>query len=55
MQGDEPLINPNDIDKTLNFYSKKISEIVVPHIRFNLKNKGNIVKLLINEKIGLCG
>ena len=50
VQGDEPLINPNDIDKTLNFYNKKNFEIVVPHIRFNLKNKGNVVKLLINEK-----
>lgn len=50
VQGDEPLINPNDIDKTLNFYNKKNFEIVVPHIKFNLKNKGNVVKLLINEK-----
>lgn len=50
VQGDEPLINPKDIDNTISFYLKNKFEIVVPNIKFNQKNKHNIVKLIINEK-----
>ena len=31
VQGDEPLIKPVDIDKTINFYLKNNFDIVVPH------------------------
>ncbi len=50
VQGDEPLINPVDIDATISFFLKNKFDIVVPHINFKLKNKKNIVKLLVNEK-----
>ena len=50
VQGDEPLINPKDIDRTISFFQKNNFEIVVPNIKFGLRNKSNIVKMLINEK-----
>ena len=50
VQGDEPLINPQDIDKTINFFLKNKFEIVVPHINFLKKNTPNIVKLLVDDK-----
>ena len=50
VQGDEPLINPADIDATISFFLKNKFDIVVPHIDFRLKNKKNIVKLLVNDK-----
>ncbi|OUU50882.1 MAG: hypothetical protein CBC25_07185 [Pelagibacteraceae bacterium TMED65] len=50
VQGDEPLINPVDIDATINFFLKSNFDIVVPHINIKLRNKRNIVKLLVNNK-----
>ena len=50
VQGDEPLINPSDIDRTINFFQKNDFEIVVPNIEFGLRNKSNVVKLLVNDK-----
>ena len=50
VQGDEPLINPKDIDSTVNFFIKNKFDIVVPHINIKLRNKSNIVKLLVNDK-----
>lgn len=50
VQGDEPLINPLDIDATIGFFLKNNFDIVVPHINMKLKNKKNIVKLLVNNK-----
>ncbi len=50
VQGDEPLINPKDIDATVNFFIKNKFDIVVPHINIKLRNKSNIVKLLVNNK-----
>jgi|TARA_B110000114_G_C14968458_1_gene347368 3-deoxy-manno-octulosonate cytidylyltransferase (CMP-KDO synthetase) len=50
VQGDEPLINPKDIDKTIFFFMKNKFDIVVPNIKLKLKNNPNIVKLIINHK-----
>ena len=50
VQGDEPLINPVDIDATINFFLKRRFDLVVPHINIKLRNKKNIVKLLVNNK-----
>lgn len=50
VQGDEPLINPSDIDETIRFFLKNKFDIVVPHINMKLKNKKNIVKLVVNNK-----
>ncbi len=50
VQGDEPLINPKDIDATINFFIKNKFDIIVPHINIRLRKKNNIVKLLVNDK-----
>lgn len=50
VQGDEPLINPAAIDKTIKFFLENKFEIVVPHIDFIKRNKANIVKLLVDDK-----
>ena len=50
VQGDEPLIKPSDIDKTINFFLKNNFDIVVPHINLNKKNNPNIVKILVDNK-----
>lgn len=50
VQGDEPLINPQDIDATINFFMKNNFDIVVPHINIKFENKVNTVKLLVNDK-----
>lgn len=49
VQGDEPLINPFDIDIVIKYFIKNKFEIVVPHIKFSKINKKNVVKLLIKE------
>jgi 3-deoxy-manno-octulosonate cytidylyltransferase (CMP-KDO synthetase) len=49
VQGDEPLINPNNIDNTIKFFKKKKFEIVVPNITIQKKiNNESIVKILSN-------
>jgi len=50
VQGDEPLINPEDIDKTIKFFLKNNFDIVVPHINLNKRNNLNIVKILVDNK-----
>ena len=51
IQGDEPLINPKDIDKVINFHSKnKRFDIVVPFIKAKNINNKNIVKIVNNNK-----
>lgn len=50
VQGDEPLINPADIDRTIKFFLKKNFQIVVPHINMNFEKKLNTVKLIVNNK-----
>lgn len=50
VQGDEPLIDPVDIDKTIKFFLKNNFDIVVPHINLNKRNNHNIVKILVDNK-----
>jgi 3-deoxy-manno-octulosonate cytidylyltransferase (CMP-KDO synthetase) len=50
VQGDEPLINPKDIDKTIKFFLNNNFDIVVPHINLNKRNNLNIVKILVDNK-----
>ena len=50
IQGDEPLINPKDIDKVIKFHLKNLNfGCIVPHMKFYEKNKKNVVKI-IHEK-----
>ena len=50
VQGDEPLIDPKNIDQTVSFFQKNNFEIVVPHINFLKRNTVNVVKLLVDNK-----
>ena len=50
VQGDEPLIDPKQIDKVINFFIKNKFEIVVPNIKIKDGNKRNIVKLIVDDK-----
>lgn len=51
IQGDEPLIDPNNIDKVINFHKKNLSaDIILPTLRSYKKSSKNIVKVLINNK-----
>jgi len=49
VQGDEPLINPNNIDKTINFFIKNKFDIVVPHFKIKKKTSINICKLIVSK------
>ncbi|MDC0346709.1 3-deoxy-manno-octulosonate cytidylyltransferase [Candidatus Pelagibacter sp.] len=46
VQGDEPLIDPKNIDQTIKFHLKNDYEIVVPHLKINKLTDKNIVKII---------
>lgn len=46
VQGDEPLINPKNIDDTILFHIKNKYEIVVPHFIMNKQTNNSIVKIV---------
>ena len=51
VQGDEPLINPNHIDKVVEYHIKnRKTDIVVPNLKVKEKNNKNIVKMVSNNK-----
>ena len=49
VQGDEPLIDPKNIDQTLKFFLKNSFDIVVPHLEIKEKTSKNIVKILVDK------
>jgi len=50
IQGDEPLLNPNDIDNVIKFHSKNNNfDIVVPCLKTKKTNSKNIVKIVKNK------
>jgi 3-deoxy-manno-octulosonate cytidylyltransferase (CMP-KDO synthetase) len=49
VQGDEPLIDPKNIDQTLKFFLKNRFDIVVPHLEIKEKTSKNIVKILVDK------
>ena len=51
IQGDEPLVDPKDIDKVINFHNKnKHFDIVVPSIRANQNiSSKNLVKVVFSN------
>ena len=51
IQGDEPLISPNHIDKVIDFHKKnKEIDVILPHLKVPFLNNTNIVKVLFNKK-----
>ncbi len=54
IQGDEPLISPNQIDQVINYHIKNNNtDIVVPSLKINKNYNENIVKIVKgkNEKV----
>ena len=51
IQGDEPLLNPTDIDNLIKFHQKNINnfDIVVPCIKGSNLDSKNIVKVIFNK------
>ena len=51
IQGDEPLLDPNHIDKVINFHLKNYNfDIVLPTLKFTNPDTKNIVKVVTNNK-----
>tara|TARA_B100001250_G_C19804904_1_gene792819 strand:- start:1790 stop:2524 length:735 start_codon:yes stop_codon:yes gene_type:complete len=51
IQGDEPLVDPKDIDKVIDFHLKNNNfDIVVPSMISKNPNQKNIVKVVFNKK-----
>jgi 3-deoxy-manno-octulosonate cytidylyltransferase (CMP-KDO synthetase) len=51
VQGDEPLLSPNHIDKVIEYHEKNMSaDIILPNLRVKSMNNTNIVKLVTNKK-----
>lgn len=51
IQGDEPLVDPADIDKVINFHLKnKQFDIVVPSMLTKKPERNSIVKVIFNRK-----
>ena len=51
IQGDEPMVMPNDIDKVIEFHKRNNQfEIVVPYVEKKNEENTNDVKILSNYK-----
>ena len=52
IQGDEPLLNPNDIDKVIDFHIKNPkTDIIVPYLKIKKKNDNkSLVKIVSNKQ-----
>jgi|TARA_Y100000389_G_scaffold197652_1_gene232668 3-deoxy-manno-octulosonate cytidylyltransferase (CMP-KDO synthetase) len=51
IQGDEPLVDPTDIDKVIDFHLKnKNFDITVPSMITNKPDRNSLVKVLFNSK-----
>ena len=52
VQGDEPLVSPDHIDKVISYHLKNLNtDIVLPNLKIKSVNNTNIVKLVTNEKM----
>ncbi len=51
VQGDEPLISPNHIDKVIQFHEKNLdADIILPSLKVKPTNNTNLVKIVSNSK-----
>ena len=50
IQGDEPLLDPKDINKMINFFDIKKHEIVLGYLKTTDENNKNIVKLVTSDE-----
>lgn len=51
VQGDEPLLSPNHIDKVINFHKKNLNtDIILPNLKVSPTNNTNIIKIVTNKK-----
>lgn len=51
IQGDEPLISPDHIDKVIDFHKKNLSsDIILPVLKIKLADNQNLIKVVTNNK-----
>mgnify|MGYP006153814861 CR=1 FL=1 len=51
IQGDEPTINPNDIDKIIKYHLNNLNyDLIIPHIHIDYVENQNQVKIISNKK-----
>ena len=51
IQGDEPLISPDHIDKVIDFHKKNLSaDIILPTLRIKLADNQNLIKVVTDIK-----
>ncbi len=51
IQGDEPLISPDHIDKVIDFHRKNFSaDIILPTLRIKLADNQNLIKVVTDKK-----
>ena len=50
IQGDEPLLNPNDINNLINFFDPQKHDIVLGYLPAKIKNNINTVKVILNRE-----
>ena len=51
IQGDEPLISPDHIDKVINFHKKNsTADIILPTLKIKLADNQNLIKVVTDNK-----
>ncbi len=51
IQGDEPLISPDHIDKVIDFHKKNLStDIILPTLKIKLADNQNLIKVVTDNK-----
>ena len=54
IQGDEPLINPTQIDQVIKFHLKNLfTDIVVPSLKISLSENDNVVKIAKDKNLNV--
>jgi len=50
IQGDEPLLNPEDVNKLISFFNPEVHDIVLGYLLVEEKNNINTVKLVTDDE-----